>query len=65
MENGREMGNISKKIKKAANKSDLADAISRDEEFSGKRKTQKEYAEEFGVSDRTIRGWMRELEEDI
>ena len=47
------------------NKADLADAINRDEEFAGKRKTQKEYAEEFGVSDRTIRGWMRELEEDI
>ena len=65
MENGREMGNISKKIRKASNKADLAEAISRDEEFSGRRKTQKEYAEEFGVSDRTIRGWMRELEEDI
>ena len=65
MENGRELGNLSKKVKKAANKADLAEAIYRDEEFAGKRKTQKEYADEFGVSDRTIRGWMRELEEDI
>lgn len=65
MENGREMGNLAKKAKKAANKADLSEAIARDEEFSGKRKTQKEYAEEFGVTDRTIRGWMRELEEDI
>ena len=65
MENGREIGNLSKKVKKAANKADLAEAICRDEEFAGKRKTQKEYADEFGVSDRTIRGWMRELEEDI
>ena len=65
MENGREMGNISKKIRKAVSKADLAEAINRDEEFAGKRKTQKEYADEFGVSDRTIRGWMRELEEDI
>jgi hypothetical protein len=65
MENGREIGNISKKVRKAANKADLAEAINRDEEFAGKRKTQKEYAEEFGVSDRTIRGWMKELEEDI
>jgi RecA-family ATPase len=65
MENGREMGNIAKKVKKAANKADLAEAMARDEEFSGKRKTQKEYADEFGVTDRTIRGWMRELEEDI
>ena len=62
MENGRELGNLAKKAKKAASKSDLADAIARDEEFSGKRKTQKQYAEEFGVSDRTIRGWIRELE---
>jgi predicted transcriptional regulator len=59
------MGNLAKKAKKAANKADLSEAIARDEEFSGKRKTQKEYAEEFGVTDRTIRGWMRELEEDI
>ena len=65
MENGREIGNLAKKVKKAVNKSDLAEAIMRDEEFSGRRKTQKEYAEEFGVTDRTIRGWMRELEEDI
>ena len=65
MENGREIGNLAKKVKKAVNKSDLAEAIMRDEEFSGRRKTQKEYAEEFGVTDRTIRGWIRELEEDI
>jgi len=43
----------------------LVDAINRDIEFSGKRKTQKEYADEFGVSDRTIRTYLRELEEDI
>ena len=61
MENGREMGNITKKARKAANKEALAAAIARDEEF-GRRKTQKEYAEEFGVTDRTIRGWMREME---
>jgi predicted transcriptional regulator len=64
MENGREMGNLAKKVRKAANKEALADAIARDEEF-GRRKTQREYAEEFGVTDRTIRGWIRELEEDI
>jgi len=64
MENGRILGNISKKVKKAANKEMLAELIARDEEF-GHRKTQKEYAEEMGVSDRTVRGWMRELEEDI
>ena len=64
MENGREIGNISKRIKKTVSKSNLAEAIERDEIMGG-RKTQKQYAEEFGVSDRTIRGWMRELEEDI
>ncbi len=63
MENGREIGNLAKKVKKAASKADLAAAIERDIEFAGKKKTQKDYAEEFGVSDRTIRGWMRELEE--
>ena len=55
------MGNITKKARNAANKEALAAAIARDEEF-GRRKTQKEYAEEFGVTDRTIRGWMREME---
>ena len=63
MEYGREMGNISKRVKKAASKADLAEAIERDKQFNGKPKTQKQYAEEFGVSDRTIRTWWRELEE--
>lgn len=63
MENGREMGSLANKIKKAANASDLARAIQRDEDFAGKRKTQKQYAEEFGVSDRTIRDWMRMIEQ--
>jgi RecA-family ATPase len=63
MENGRELGNIAKKVKKSLNKADLAAAIERDTEIAGKPKTQKQYAEEFGVSDRTIRGWWKELEE--
>ena len=45
-------------------KNRLAEAINRDEEFFGKKKTQKEYAEEFGISERTIRTYLRELEED-
>ena len=65
MENGRELGNLAKKVKKAASMEALAEAINRDTEIAGKPKTQKQYAEEFGVSDRTIRGWMRELEGDI
>lgn len=64
MENGRELGNLAKKVKKAAGKADLARVIERDDEM-GHRKTQKQYAEELGVSDRTIRGWMRELEGEI
>ena len=63
MEYGREMGNLAKKAKKAASKADLAEAIQRDIEVAGRPKTQKQYAEEFGVSDRTIRTWWREIEE--
>ena len=65
MEYGREINNIGKKAKKNDLKGRLADAINRDEEIAGKRKTQKEYADEFGVSERTVRSYIRELEEDI
>jgi len=64
MENGREMGSLANKAKKVANKAAFAEAINRDDEF-GRRKTQKEYADEFGVTPRTIRTWAKELEEDI
>ena len=62
MENGRELGNLAKRMRKKANINSLADAIKRDEEFAGERKTQKEYADEFGVSERTIRRWIEQLE---
>ena len=39
--------------------------IDRDEEIAGKRKTQKEYAEEFGVTERTIRTYLKEMEPDL
>ena len=65
MENGREIGSLAKSAKKANLKERLLDAISRDEEFDGKRKTQKQYADEFGVTERTIRTYLKELEEDI
>jgi RecA-family ATPase len=65
MENGREIRHAQQAGKKADIKFRLIDAINRDEEISGKRKTQKQYAEEFGVSERTIRTYIRELEEDI
>ena len=47
------------------NKVRLANAIERDIEFDGKPKTQREYADEFGVTERTIRGWMKEIENDM
>ena len=65
MENGREIRHAQQAGKKASTKERLMDAIYRDEEIAGKRKTQKEYADEFGVSERTIRTYLRELEEDI
>ena len=65
MENGREIRHAQQAGKKANVKERLIDAINRDEDIAGKRKTQKEYAEEFGVSERTIRSYLRELEEDI
>ena len=63
MENGRELGSLANKVKRAANVNDLAEAIQRDIDVAGKPKTQKQYAEEFGVSDRTIRSWWREIGE--
>ena len=65
MENGRELGSLAKTAKKQNMKDRLIDAIRRDEEFAGKRKTQKEYADELGVTERTVRSYLKELEEDI
>ena len=65
MDNGREIRHVQQAEKKANVKERLIDAINRDEEVTGRRKTQKEYADELGVSDRTIRTYLRELEEDI
>lgn len=61
MENGREIGNLAKTAKKYDMKSALLSAIDRDVEFSGKRKTYKMYADEFGVSEKTIKRYMSEL----
>lgn len=63
LDNGREMGSIAKTAKKEGMKSKLLEAIRRDEEFSGTRKTQKQYAEELGISERSIRTYLKELEE--
>jgi len=64
MENGREIGNLAKKVKKADMKSRIAEAINRDEEIAGRRKTQKEYAEEFGIGERTVRRYLKEIDGD-
>ena len=65
MENGRELGNLAKTARKADMKVRLLEAIGRDEEITGKRKTYKQYAEEFGVSEKTIKRYMSELKDDI
>ena len=62
MENGREMGNLAKKARKADKKAQLMEAIQRDEEFAGKRKTYKEYANELDVSEKTVGRYMNELQ---
>ena len=65
MENGRELGSLAKTARKIDNKARLMELIGRDEEFNGKRKTYKEYADEMGVSEKTIKRYMGELKEDI
>jgi RecA-family ATPase len=65
MENGREMGNLKNAARKADMKSRLYEAVNRDIEFDGKRKTYKQYADEFGVSEKTIKRYMSEWEEDV
>lgn len=65
MENGREMGNLAKAAKKADTKARVYDAVDRDIEMTGKRKTYKQYADEFGVSEKTIKRYMSEWEADI
>ena len=46
-------------------KARLYAAVDRDIEYDGKRKTYKQYADEFGVSEKTIKRYMAEWEEDI
>ena len=64
MENGRELGTLAKKAKKTDMKARLLKYIERDEEFSGCRKTYREYAEEMGVSEKTIKRYMSEMRDD-
>ena len=41
----------------------ILELIARDEEFAGHRKTYKEYADEMGVSEKTIKRYMSELKD--
>ena len=61
LDNGRELNNAAKKAKRKFTVQTLAEAIARDEEVSGKAKTQQQYAEEFGVTTRTIRTYLKEI----
>jgi RecA-family ATPase len=63
MENGRELGTLAKAGKKADMKVRLYEMMTRDEEFAGKRKTYKQYADELGVSEKTIKRYMSEMKE--
>jgi RecA-family ATPase len=65
MENGRELGSLAKSAKKADMKARLYAAVDRDIKYNDKRKTYKQYADEFGVSEKTIKRYMSEWEEDI
>ena len=62
MEYGREIGSLAKSAKKYDMKEKLVDAYNRDVEIIGKPKTQKQYAEELGLSERTIRSYWKELD---
>ena len=65
MEYGREKGSLGKSLKKLTTKDRFIEAYNRDVEAVGRPKTQKQYADELGVSERTIRTYMKELDEDI
>ena len=60
-DNGREIRHAEQAARKRSIREKLLDAVNRDEEF-GHRRTQKEYADEFGVTERTIRTYMKELD---
>lgn len=62
LDNGRERGALANKIKKLSMKDRLAELIRQDEEF-GHRRTQEEYAEDLGITSRTVRKYLREMEE--
>ena len=58
------MGSLARAARKTDNKARLMELIQRDIDFSGKPKTNKEYAEEMGVSERTIIRYRGEIERE-
>ena len=65
MENGREIGNLAKTARKADKKARLFEAVQRDFDLTGTRKTYAQYAQEFDCSEKTIKRYMNEWEGDI
>lgn len=59
---GREKNNANQRYQKANMKDKLIELMRQDDEF-GRRRTQAQYAEDLGVTERTIRKYMKELEE--
>jgi len=62
LSDGREKANAVKQDRKKGMRERLADLIEQDEEF-GHRRTQEEYAEDLGVSRRTVIRYMKELDD--
>jgi hypothetical protein len=60
---GREKNIAGMKAKKDSAKSRLFELIQADEELTGKRRTQAQYAEDLGIAERTVRRYLREMEE--
>ncbi len=61
MKNGREIRNGGRSAARASNLQRLKEAIERDMELFGHRKTQEQYARELGLSIRTISRYYKEL----
>lgn len=60
LKDGREKGTVAEKKKKQVLKTRLVDLIRQDDEF-GHQRTQREYAEDLGVTLRTVQRYMQEL----
>ena len=63
LSDGREKNNANQKYQKSTGKQRLLELIQQDEEFSGKRRTYEQYADDLGVSKKTVQRYMKELSE--